>query len=216
MAPRSRAVRNSVRPRGRRRRAPSRGRDRDSAPRSKTTSLTPAADRALGEQLADLGRRGRVGAGLQLRAQVLVERRGGGERLPVGVVDDLGIDVLRRAEDAEAQPAVRRPCGLRGGRGRCGELECSWPWLAPLLLLAFLAEDLLVGVFHALALVGLGLAELADLGGDLADLLLVDAGDDDLGRLRRCDRDARPGSDRRPRGCSRASSCRFLPCTAAR
>ncbi len=43
----------------------------------------------------------------------------------------------------------------------------------PLLLLAFLAEDVLVGIFHALALVGLGLAEFADLGGDLADLLLV-------------------------------------------
>src|SRR6185312_16005487 len=60
----------------------------------------------------------------------------------------------------------------------------------PLLLLAFLAEDVFAGVLHALALVGLRRPEIADLGGDLADLLLVRAGDGDLGRLRRHDRDA--------------------------
>src|SRR4051794_19603290 len=63
-----------------------------------------------------------------------------------------------------------------------------------LLLLAFLAEDELAGVFHALALVGLGAAILADLGGDLPDLLLVDASHDDLRRPRRGHRDA--GRDR--------------------
>src|SRR3569623_562722 len=61
---------------------------------------------------------------------------------------------------------------------------------ARLLLLPFLAEDVLAGVLHALALVRFRTAEAADLGRDLADLLLVDAGDDDLGRLRRRDRDA--------------------------
>src|SRR5215831_11711157 len=66
--------------------------------------------------------------------------------------------------------------------------------VASLLLLAFLAEDVLAGVLHALALVGLGLAEAANLGRHLADLLAVDAGDHDLGRLRRRDRDA--GRDR--------------------
>src|SRR5579885_764036 len=60
---------------------------------------------------------------------------------------------------------------------------------SPLFLLAFLAEDVLAGVLHALALVGLRRTETAQLGGNLADLLLVDAGDDDLGRLRRRDRD---------------------------
>src|SRR5262249_21328850 len=60
----------------------------------------------------------------------------------------------------------------------------------PSLLLAFLAEDLLARVLHAFALVGLGLAEGANLGGDLTDLLPVDAADHDLGRLRRRDRDA--------------------------
>src|SRR3569623_1254190 len=61
---------------------------------------------------------------------------------------------------------------------------------ALLLLLPFLAEDVLAGVLHALALVRFRTAEAADLGRHLSDLLLVDAGDDDLGRLRRRDRNA--------------------------
>src|SRR5580658_2787855 len=65
---------------------------------------------------------------------------------------------------------------------------------APLLLLAFLAEDEFVDIFHALALIGLGSAKRADFGGDLADLPLVDAGDGDFGRLGRHDGDA--GRDR--------------------
>src|SRR6202034_2954604 len=56
-------------------------------------------------------------------------------------------------------------------------------WCQPCLLpsLPDLATDLLTLVTHALALVRVGLAELADLGGDLADLLLVDALDDEPG-----------------------------------
>ena len=47
-----------------------------------------------------------------------------------------------------------------------------------------LPADVLALVADALALVRLGRAHLADLGGDLADLLLVDALDDDLRRRR--------------------------------
>src|SRR6185312_12914116 len=61
---------------------------------------------------------------------------------------------------------------------------------ALLFLLAFLTEDVLTGVFHALALVRLGRPVTADFSGDLTDLLLVDAADLDFGRLRRRDRDA--------------------------
>src|SRR6185437_6063754 len=61
---------------------------------------------------------------------------------------------------------------------------------APLLLLAFLAEDEFVDILHALALVGLRRAEGADLGRNLADALNVVAGDRDLGRLRHRNRDA--------------------------
>ena len=49
---------------------------------------------------------------------------------------------------------------------------------------------MLAQVADALALVGLGLADLADVGGHLADLLLVDAAHDDAGRLRRLELDA--------------------------
>src|SRR5687767_7835741 len=53
--------------------------------------------------------------------------------------------------------------------------------LMSLACLAGLADDVLALVPDALALVRLGLAEVPDLGGDLADLLLVDAADEDLG-----------------------------------
>src|SRR5215510_7847255 len=59
----------------------------------------------------------------------------------------------------------------------------------PLLLLPFLAEDVLVCVSHALALVWLGRTVAADLGGDVTNFLLVDATHDDFRRLRRGNRD---------------------------
>src|SRR5690348_7495783 len=56
--------------------------------------------------------------------------------------------------------------------------------------LSDLADDVLARVADALPLVGLRRPPLADLGGDLADLLLARAADDDLGRLRHLERDA--------------------------
>src|SRR6476469_8913862 len=53
---------------------------------------------------------------------------------------------------------------------------------ASLRRLAGLAEDALVGVADALALVRLGLADLADVGRHLAHELLVEALDGDTGR----------------------------------
>src|SRR5207237_5801185 len=50
------------------------------------------------------------------------------------------------------------------------------------LLFSFFAEDVLVRVFNAFAFVRLGLAEGADYGGHMANLLLINAGDHDLGR----------------------------------
>src|SRR5689334_5973561 len=69
--------------------------------------LDAGRDRALGDQLADLGGGVLVGAGLELALQPLVERGGGGERGALQVVDDLGVDVLARAENAEAGAAAR-------------------------------------------------------------------------------------------------------------
>jgi hypothetical protein len=56
--------------------------------------------------------------------------------------------------------------------------------------LAGLAADVLAGVAHALALVRLGLARRRDLGGDLADELLVDADDREAGRVLDLEADA--------------------------
>src|SRR5688500_13150818 len=61
--------------------------------------------------------------------------------------------------------------------------------LEALLLLAFLHDDLLARIAHALALVGFGRPHVADLSGYLADLLEVDALDDDLGLTRGFDGD---------------------------
>src|SRR3977135_1214020 len=61
--------------------------------------------------------------------------------------------------------------------------------------LAGLSTDLLPGVAHALALVGLRLACGADLGGDLADELLVDSNDRKASRIFDLERDARRRHD---------------------
>src|SRR5690348_17780092 len=63
---------------------------------------------ALGDQLADRTRGGAIGAAPDLALDVAVERRCRGERLPGRVVDDLRIDVPRRAEHREPEPALRR------------------------------------------------------------------------------------------------------------
>src|SRR6185503_7045164 len=107
------------------------------------------------------------------------------------VVDDLRIDVLGGAEYGEPRPAAG--AGLNGAaHARLAPLGCVLELghrRLPLLLLAFLAEDVFARVLHALALVRLGRPERADFGRDLADFLLVDAGDQDLGRFRRSNRD---------------------------
>src|SRR6185503_14806563 len=61
--------------------------------------------------------------------------------------------------------------------------QCVLLLAAYLAGLASLAADVLAGVAHALALVGLRLAGSTDLGGDLADQLLVDADDRQAGRV---------------------------------
>src|SRR5215831_1456606 len=147
---------------------------------------------ALGEPFADRLCRLDIGAGLEGAAHVLLQRGGGCEGLAIRVVDHLRINVFRRAEDrkphataggaADVAPHFRRPPqgSISDGRHRA----------LPSFLLAFFAEDVFARVLDALALIGFGLAESADFGGDVADFLLVDAGDDDLGRLGYRDRDA--------------------------
>src|SRR5229473_2284827 len=61
---------------------------------------------ALGDELADGRRGGPVGALLQALAQALVDARRGRHGAAGGVVDHLRVDVLRRAEHRQPQPAA--------------------------------------------------------------------------------------------------------------
>src|SRR4051795_914742 len=88
-----------------------------------------------------------------------------------------------------------RPLAVRRSDSRTRFLRRSFVILslhmtAPLLLLAFLAEDKFIGILHALALVGLRRTIAADFRGDLADALDVIARHGDLGWLRDRDGDA--------------------------
>src|SRR5439155_24944009 len=78
---------------------------------------------------------------------------------------------------------------LRRVRAIFLSMSCS-PIPLRLLLLRFLDGDLLVGVAHPLALVRLRGPVGADLRGNLSDLLLVGALDQDLRLHRRLDADA--------------------------
>src|SRR5439155_1045725 len=89
---------------------------------------------------------------------------------------------------AEAGPQRRRPFrGSAGGGGSFGgscraQRRRSSRTGSELRPLAHLAGDVLAGVANSLALVGLRGTNLPDARGDLANRLLVDASDDDLGR----------------------------------
>src|SRR5271163_4314618 len=60
--------------------------------------LNPGRLGAFGEQFADRARRCGIGPGLQPRLEAGIEGRGRDERAPGQIVDDLCIDVPRRAE----------------------------------------------------------------------------------------------------------------------
>src|SRR5579862_7739955 len=64
--------------------------------------------RFLGNPLADSFRGLDVAARLQRRTQIRLDRRGGGERMAGGIVDQLRIDMLQAARHVQAGP-LRRP-----------------------------------------------------------------------------------------------------------
>ena len=146
---------------------------------------------ALGQQFA--GFLGLV-AGREL-AQVGLDPVDGGDRVSLGVVDELGEDPAIRAVDGEARTlgvaddAGADAAAAAQARLALGEDGHAGP-------LPDLAGDVLAAVADALALVGLGRAALADVRGDLADELLVDAAHDDFGRLRDLELDALGRLDR--------------------
>src|SRR3546814_298935 len=117
--------------------------------------------------------------GVDIGARALFAKgRGRGQGAALGVVDDLRVDVAAGA--VHRQPR-RDPERLRSAVRTRRRRRSNRESLAMLLLLPFLAEDVLATVLDALALVGLRLAPATDLGGELADRLLVDPADFDRG-----------------------------------
>src|SRR4029079_9749855 len=107
--------------------------------------------RALGHELAHGSRRRKVAALRQIAFEVLVQGRRRGNRLAGAVVDHLRIDVLRGAEHRQ----TRAPVGRSPKRGTDPARTPHEAFIQRahglvLLLLAFLAEDELARVFHAL------------------------------------------------------------------
>src|SRR5712692_1543114 len=70
---------------------------------------------ALGEQFADGARRRLIGAGLQVRLEAGIQARGGGQRPARRVVDDLRVDMARRAEHRQPGATLARPPQLEAG-----------------------------------------------------------------------------------------------------
>src|SRR5690554_5960670 len=141
---------------------------------------------ALGDQLADRSCGLGGTAVLDLGLDILVQGRGGSQGPTRRVVDDLGVDILVRAENRQTGTtegtSLERlaDTSLAAFRTFCTDSHCR----RSLLLLAFFAEDELVGITDALALVGLRLAPCTNISRNLANLLLVDTSDDDFRRCR--------------------------------
>src|ERR1700674_1714611 len=80
--------------------------------------LHALGDGALGHELAHRFRGVDIGAGLEAAAHVLLHARRRNHGLALQVIDDLGVDVLRRAEDRQPRPrhalAAERPAHPAG------------------------------------------------------------------------------------------------------
>src|SRR5688572_23424544 len=94
-----------------------------------------------------------------------------------------------RNTDSRARPPAACRIARRTFSVRLAVRSLSLDIVAFLFLLAFLTEDVLAGKLDALALVGLGGPVTANFGRHLPDPLPVDAGDHNLRRLGRGDRD---------------------------
>src|SRR5580704_6540106 len=119
---------------------------------------------AFGDELAH--RLGRIdaGAGLLALARRFFDRRRRHERDALVVVDQLRVDVLRRAVNRQSLALARGAAqGAAYAPGAPHDPVAEFAHrAAPLFLLAFLAEDALGGIFDALALVGFRRAVFAD------------------------------------------------------
>src|SRR5579862_4102846 len=81
---------------------------------------------ALGDQLADRAGGGGVGAGFQRGLEAGIEAGGRGQRPPGRIVDDLGVDVPRRAEHRQPDPALGGLAQLEAGALAAATEEGVW------------------------------------------------------------------------------------------
>src|SRR5690606_1216462 len=169
----------------------------------------------LGDHAAHLGGGLGVLAVLQALADVGLGGAGRSQDLRAVGAEQLCVDVLAGAQHRQARDAqfadvragrlgAAQACGflVHGISSRRTAMKQVVALESPAMddralaegsascLLGFLANDVLAGVLHALALVRLGRAEAADLRRHLAHALLVGTGDHDLGLGRGADGDA--------------------------
>src|SRR5271169_6920063 len=143
--------------------------------------LDPRCLGPLGDELSDGARRGHVGAILEVRPEAAIEARSRRERAPGCVIDDLRIDVFRRAENRKARPIIRRaPQIVPDPLATTQEEGFEFVRHRALLLFTFLPANDLGCVFDTLALVRFGWPMGTDISRDLTDTLAVGAahGDD--------------------------------------
>src|SRR5271165_6579051 len=127
-----------------------------------------------GNERADGVRRRYVGAILEARPEAIVEARSRRDRTSGGVIDDLRIDVLRRAEHRQTRSIVCRTAQFVADPLATTQEE-SFGFLRhkALLLFAFLPANVLGCVSDTFAFVGFGWPISTDVGRDLTDALAI-------------------------------------------
>src|SRR3989344_4219896 len=144
----------------------------------------------LGDALADQLGRFDIATVLEGGAHLGFKGRGRAQHLAAAGVDDLGVDVLRRAVHAQAHGLETANSAPDPGGAPGALLFFAVHRSDPLLLLGFFLHDNLVDIAHALALVRLRRTVVANIRRHLADKLLVRALDHQVGLMRRLDGDA--------------------------
>ena len=149
----------------------------------------------LGDVLANLLSSFDVAA---VSVEIFVHAGSAGQGHALLIIDDLSVDVLGRAENIQtgtsssaADLAADTTVAAQTSNVLISLVDHN---VSPLLLFtlagfAFLADDILANIADALALVRLGRADTADLGSELADLLLVDTGDAEMQSILQLDLD---------------------------
>src|SRR3989344_5475582 len=144
----------------------------------------------LGDALADQLGGFDIATVLEGGAHVGFEGRGRAQHLAAAGIDDLGVNVLWRAMQAQAHGLETANSAPDAGGAPGALLFFAVHVPDPLLLLGFFLHNNLVDIAHALALVRLRRTVVTNLRRHLADKLLVRTLHHQVGLVRRLDGDA--------------------------